>query len=296
MLFEEENRHRSSSPEETRYNRLKNNTTFEDYMKKVSQTRLLTASEEVILAKKIEKGSKKAKEKLINSNLRLVVSVAKRYKGMGMSFLDLIQEGNLGLIKAVEKYDYKMGYKFSTYATWWIRQAVNRSLADKGRTIRLPVHIIGKISKVFRAYQKISEESARKPSYEEVAKESKIASDRVGQLVNISKNTISLETPVGENDSSYLGEFIADPEMEVISKITYSELKDKLREVLNTLEDRENKILRLRFGLRDGNPRTLQEIGREFNLTRERIRQIEKKALNKLRNPYRKKVLKNLLG
>jgi RNA polymerase primary sigma factor len=297
MLFEKENKNLRDSLKDTSYTRQKNstNTSFKCYMKKALKIKLLTASEELILAKKIEKGSNRAKEKLINSNLRLVVSIAKKYQGRGVAFLDLIQEGNLGLIRAVEKYDYKKGYKFSTYATWWIRQAVNRSIADKGRTIRLPVHIVNKINKAYSAYQKLSEESTRKPSYEEVAKEAKITSDRLMQLINNSKSVISLETPVGENGSCCLGEFIEDPEMEVITKITYFDLKDKINEALNTLEDRENKIVRLRFGLHDGNPRTLEEIGREFNLTRERIRQIEKNALYKLQEPDRKKVLRNFL-
>lgn len=298
MLFKRGKKHRSGFQDKAYYTMTKDNTntSFNNYMKKVSKSRLLTASEEIILAKKIEKGSKKAREKLINSNLKLVVFVAKKYQGKGMSFLDLIQEGNLGLIKAVEKYDYKKGYKFATYAYWWIRQAVNRALADKGRTIRLPAHIIGKINKVDRTYQCLSEELVRKPSYEEVAKELDFSSDRVRQLMNTSQNPVSLQIPVSEYNDSTLGEFIEDPEMEVITKITYYELKDKLREVLDTLEDRENKILKLRFGLHDGNPRTLQEIGREYNLSSERIRQIERKALYKLRSPYRKKILKNLLG
>jgi len=223
MLFKIGKKHRSGSKREVNYARIKDNenTPFNNYMKKVSKNRLLTAPEEIILAKKIEKGSKKAWEKLINSNLKLVVSVAKKYRGRGMSFLDLIQEGNLGLIRAVEKYDYKKGYKFATYANWWVRQAVNRAVADKGRTIRLPAHIIGKVNKIDRIYQCLSEELARKPSYEEVAKKLNLSSDEVRQLMKMSQNPVSLEAPVSEYDGSTLGEFIEDPEMEVISKITY---------------------------------------------------------------------------
>jgi RNA polymerase primary sigma factor len=297
MLTKKENKHITYSGKEGPYTSLKDDTSnsFNIYINKAAKSRLLTASEEVMLAKKIEKGSKKAREKLIKSNLKLVVSVAYKYQSKSISFLDLIQEGNLGLIKAVEKYDYKKGYKFSTYATWWIRQAITRSIADKGRTIRLPVHIIGKINKVYTTYYQLYWELDRKPSFEDIATRLNLSSDRVRQLFNTSKIPVSLETPLGEDNTSYLGEFIADPETEVITKINHHELRDKLREALNTLKYREKKILKFRFGLLDGNPRTLGEIGREFNITRERVRQIEKKALCKLRKPYSRKLLKNLL-
>ena len=266
------------------------------YLKEIGKVPLLTPEEEIELAKRMELGDESAKKRLAEANLRLVVSIAKRYMGRGMQFLDLIQEGNLGLIKAVEKYDYSKGFKFSTYATWWIRQAITRSIADQARTIRIPVHMVETINRLIRTSRQLLQELGREPQPEEIAKRMDMPVDRVREIMKISMDPVSLETPIGEEEDSHLGDFIQDDRMAVpVDAATYTLLHEQLMEVLETLTDREQKVLRLRFGLDDGRPRTLEEVGREFNVTRERIRQIEAKALRKLRHPSRSKKLKDYL-
>lgn len=254
------------------------------YLKSIGKVRLLTAAEEVYLAKRIEKGDLSAKSKLIEANLRLVVSVAKKYFNRGMLLLDLIQEGNLGLIKAVDKYDYKRGFKFSTYATWWIRQAVTRAISDKARTIRIPVHMVENVNKYIRIQRQLLQKFGREPNHDEIAELLGITPDRVREIIKIAEKTISLDTPIGEGEDAHISDFVEDLEVEApLDAATFSMLQKDLQVVLNTLKDRERKIIKLRFGLQDGLPRTLEEVGREFSLTRERIRQIEFKALCKLR-------------
>ena len=266
------------------------------YFKEIGKVPLLTAEEERELAIRIEQGDEEAKKKLCESNLRLVVSIARRYLNRGLSFLDLIQEGNLGLIKAVEKFDYTKGYKFSTYATWWIRQAITRSIADQARTIRIPVHMVETINKLIRISRQLLQEYGREPTSEEIAKEMGISVDKVREIKKISQDPVSLETPIGEEEDSHLGDFIPDEDIpSPVDAAAYSMLQKQLREVLDTLSEREKKVLILRFGLDDGRPRTLEEVGREFNVTRERIRQIEAKALRKLRHPSRSKKLRDYL-
>ncbi|MCX6383640.1 MAG: RNA polymerase sigma factor RpoD [Actinobacteria bacterium] len=266
------------------------------YLKEIGKVRLLTAAEEVQLAKKIELGDMEAKKRLVEANLRLVVSIAKKYVGRGMLFLDLIQEGNLGLIRAVEKFDYKKGYKFSTYATWWIRQAITRAIADQARTIRIPVHMVETINKLIRVQRQLLQKLGREPLPEEIAEQMEITPDRVREIMKISQEPVSLETPIGEEEDSHLGDFIEDQEVEAPSDAaSFTMLQEQLHEVLNTLNDRERKVIQLRFGLNDGHPRTLEEVGREFGVTRERIRQIESKTLSKLRHPNRSSVLKDFL-
>ena len=266
------------------------------YLKEIGKVPLLSPDEEIELAKKIELGDEEAKKKLAESNLRLVVSIAKRYAGRGMQLLDLIQEGNLGLIKAVEKFDYRKGYKFSTYATWWIRQAITRAIADQARTIRIPVHMVETINRLVRTQRQLVQKLGREATPEELAKELDMPVDRVRDIMKISQDPVSLETPIGEEEDSHLGDFIQDEHVEVpADAATYRLLHEQLMEVLSTLTEREQKVLRLRFGLDDGRPRTLEEVGRQFNVTRERIRQIEAKALRKLRHPSRSKILKDYL-
>ena len=266
------------------------------YLKEIGKVPLLSPDEEIELAKKIELGDEAAKKKLAEANLRLVVSIAKRYVGRGMQLLDLIQEGNLGLIKAVEKFDYRKGYKFSTYATWWIRQAITRAIADQARTIRIPVHMVETINRLVRTQRQLVQKLGREATPEELAKELDMPVDRVREIMKISQDPVSLETPIGEEEDSHLGDFIQDDNVEVpADAATYTLLHEQLMEVLSTLTEREQKVLRLRFGLYDGRPRTLEEVGRQFNVTRERIRQIEAKALRKLRHPSRSKVLKDYL-
>jgi len=255
------------------------------YLKEIGKVRLLTATEEVYLAKRIEKGDLSAKNKIIEANLRLVVSVVKKYVGRGLAFLDLIQEGNLGLIRAVEKYDYKRGFKFSTYATWWIRQAATRAIADQARTIRVPVHMVENINKYIRTERRLLQTMGREPGSDEIAESLGITPDKVREIKKIAQGTISLDTPIGEDEDAYLSDFVEDSEVEApLDAATFSMLQKNLKRVLNTLKDREKKIIKLRYGLHDGFPRTLEEVGREFKLTRERIRQIESKALCKLGN------------
>mgnify|MGYP002587712119 FL=1 len=266
------------------------------YLKEIGKVPLLSPDEEIELAKKIELGDEEAKKKLAESNLRLVVSIAKRYAGRGMQLLDLIQEGNLGLIKAVEKFDYRKGYKFSTYATWWIRQAITRAIADQARTIRNPVHMVETINRLVRTQRQLVQKLGREATPEELAKELDMPVDRVREIMKISQDPVSLETPIGEEEDSHLGDFIQDNNVEVpADAATYTLLHEQLMDVLSTLTEREQKVLRLRFGLDDGRPRTLEEVGRQFNVTRERIRQIEAKALRKLRHPSRSKILKDYL-
>ena len=266
------------------------------YLKEIGKVPLLTPEEEIDLAKRMEMGDESAKKRLAEANLRLVVSIAKRYVGRGMQFLDLIQEGNLGLIKAVEKYDYSKGFKFSTYATWWIRQAITRSIADQARTIRIPVHMVETINRLIRTSRQLLQELGREPLPEELAKKLDMPVDRVREIMKISQEPVSLETPIGEEEDSHLGDFIQDEHVQIpVDAATYTLLHEQLMEVLDTLTDREQKVLRLRFGLDDGRPRTLEEVGREFNVTRERIRQIEAKALRKLRHPSRSRKLKDYL-
>ena len=266
------------------------------YLKEIGRVPLLSAEEEVELAKRMEQGDEEAKKKLAEANLRLVVSIAKRYVGRGMLFLDLIQEGNLGLIKAVEKFDYRKGYKFSTYATWWIRQAITRAIADQARTIRIPVHMVETINKLIRVSRQLLQELGREPSPEEIAKEMNMPVERVREILKISQEPVSLETPIGEEEDSHLGDFIKDDNVPVpADAAAFTLLKEQLEEVLGTLTEREQKVLTLRFGLEDGRARTLEEVGKEFNVTRERIRQIEAKALRKLRHPSRSKRLKDFL-
>ena len=266
------------------------------YLKEIGKVPLLSAEEEIEYAKRMEQGDEKAKKRLAEANLRLVVSIAKRYVGRGMQFLDLIQEGNLGLIKAVEKFDYRKGYKFSTYATWWIRQAITRAIADQARTIRIPVHMVETINKLVRVQRQLLQELGREPSPEEIAETMDIPVERVREIQKISQEPVSLETPIGEEEDSHLGDFIQDDNVPVPAEAAASTLlKEQLVEVLGTLTDREQKVLRLRFGMDDGRARTLEEVGKEFNVTRERIRQIEAKALRKLRHPSRSRKLKDYL-
>ena len=266
------------------------------YLKEIGKVSLLTADEEIELAQRMEKGDENAKKRLAEANLRLVVSIAKRYVGRGMLFLDLIQEGNLCLIKAVEKFDYRKGYKFSTYATWWIRQAITRAIADQARTIRIPVHMVETINKLIRVSRQLLQELGREPSPEEIAEEMDMSVDRVREILKISQEPVSLETPIGEEEDSHLGDFIQDDNVPVpADAAAFTLLKEQLIEVLGTLTEREQKVLRLRFGLDDGRARTLEEVGKEFNVTRERIRQIEAKALRKLRHPSRSRKLKDYL-
>ena len=266
------------------------------YLKEIGKVPLLTAEEEIELAKRMEAGDEKAKQKLAEANLRLVVSIAKRYVGRGMLFLDLIQEGNLGLIKAVEKFDYEKGYKFSTYATWWIRQAITRAIADQARTIRIPVHMVETINKLIRESRQLLQELGREPLPEEIAERMGISVERVREILKISQEPVSLETPIGEEEDSHLGDFIQDQNVPVPAEAAASNLlRDQLNEVLDTLTEREQKVLRLRFGMDDGRARTLEEVGKEFQVTRERIRQIEAKALRRLRHPSKTRKLKDYL-
>lgn len=266
------------------------------YLKEIGKVALLSAEEEIDLAKRLELGDDEAKKRLAEANLRLVVSIAKRYVGRGMLFLDLIQEGNLGLIKAVEKFDYRKGFKFSTYATWWIRQAITRAIADQARTIRIPVHMVETINKLIRVSRQLLQELGREPVPEEIAEEMNMPVERVREILKISQEPVSLETPIGEEEDSHLGDFIQDDNVPVpADAAAFTLLKEQLVEVLGTLTDREQKVLRLRFGLDDGRARTLEEVGKEFNVTRERIRQIEAKALRKLRHPSRSRKLKDYL-
>ncbi len=266
------------------------------YLKEIGKVPLLSGSEEIKLAKRMESGDDEAKKRLAEANLRLVVSIAKRYVGRGMQFLDLIQEGNLGLIKAVEKFDYTKGYKFSTYATWWIRQAITRAIADQARTIRIPVHMVETINKLIRIKRQLLQELGRDATPDEIAIEMEMEPDKVRDILKIAQEPVSLETPIGEEEDSHLGDFIQDEVVQAPSDAaTFALLKDQLSAVLHTLTDREQKVLRLRFGLDDGRARTLEEVGKEFEVTRERIRQIEAKALRKLRHPSRSKKLKDYL-
>jgi len=266
------------------------------YLKEIGKVPLLSAEEEIELAKKMETGDLEAKQRLAEANLRLVVSIAKRYVGRGMLFLDLIQEGNLGLIKAVEKFDYRKGYKFSTYATWWIRQAITRAIADQARTIRIPVHMVETINKLIRVSRQLLQELGREPTPEEIAEQMNMPVERVREILKISQEPVSLETPIGEEEDSHLGDFIQDDNVPVpADAAAFTLLKEQLVDVLSTLTEREQKVLRLRFGLDDGRARTLEEVGKEFNVTRERIRQIEAKALRKLRHPSRSRKLKDYL-
>ena len=266
------------------------------YLKEIGKVPLLSAEEEIELAKRMELGDQEAKKRLAEANLRLVVSIAKRYVGRGMLFLDLIQEGNLGLIKAVEKFDYRKGYKFSTYATWWIRQAITRAIADQARTIRIPVHMVETINKLIRVSRQLLQELGREPTPEEIAAEMNMPVERVREILKISQEPVSLETPIGEEEDSHLGDFIQDDNVPVpADAAAFTLLKEQLEEVLGTLTEREQKVPTLRFGLEDGRARTLEEVGKEFNVTRERIRQIEAKALRKLRHPSRSRKLKDYL-
>lgn len=266
------------------------------YLKEIGKIPLLSTEEEIELAKRMEKGDEEARKKLAEANLRLVVSIAKRYAGRGMQFLDLIQEGNLGLIKAVEKFDYRKGYKFSTYATWWIRQAITRAIADQARTIRIPVHMVETINRLIRTSRQMVQELGREPTPEELAKKLDMPVERVREIKKISQDPVSLETPIGEEEDSHLGDFIQDDNVMVpADQATFTLLHEQLMESLETLTEREQQVLRLRFGLDDGRPRTLEEVGRVFHVTRERIRQIEAKALRKLRHPSRSKKLKDYL-
>ena len=266
------------------------------YLKEVGKVPLLSAEEEIELARRMEKGDESAKNRLAEANLRLVVSIAKRYVGRGMLFLDLIQEGNLGLIKAVEKFDYRKGYKFSTYATWWIRQGITRAISDQARTIRIPVHMVETINKLIRVSRQLLQELGREPSPEEIAEAMNTPVEKVREILKISQEPVSLETPIGEEEDSHLGDFIQDDNVPVpADAAAFTLLKEQLAEVLDTLTEREQKVLRLRFGLDDGRARTLEEVGREFNVTRERIRQIEAKALRKLRHPSRSRKLRDYL-
>ena len=266
------------------------------YLKEIGKVPLLSAEEEIEYAKRMEQGDEEAKKRLAEANLRLVVSIAKRYVGRGMQFLDLIQEGNLGLIKAVEKFDYRKGYKFSTYATWWIRQAITRSIADQARTIRIPVHMVETINKLIRVSRQLLQTYGREPSPEEIAKEMGISVEKVREIQKIAQEPVSLETPIGEEEDSHLGDFIPDEDVPAPAEAAaFSMLKEQLVEVLDTLTEREQKVLKLRFGLEDGRARTLEEVGKEFDVTRERIRQIEAKSLRKLRHPSRSKKLKDYL-
>ena len=266
------------------------------YLKDIGKVPLLSVDEEIELAQKMQEGDEAAKKRLSEANLRLVVSIAKRYVGRGMLFLDLIQEGNLGLMKAVEKFDYRKGFKFSTYATWWIRQAITRAIADQARTIRIPVHMVETINRLTRASRILLQQLGREPTPEEIAKELNMDEDRVREIQKIAQDPVSLETPIGEEEDSHLGDFIEDDRATTPSdSVAFTMLKEQLLGVLDTLTPREEKVLRLRYGIDDGKPRTLEEVGKEFNVTRERIRQIEAKALRKLRHPSRSKKLKDFL-
>ena len=266
------------------------------YLKEIGKIPLLKANEEVEYARRMADGDQYAKDKLVEANLRLVVSIAKRYVGRGMLFLDLIQEGNLGLIKAVENFDYKKGYKFSTYATWWIRQAITRAIADQARTIRIPVHMVETINKLIRVSRQLLQQLGRDPKPEEIAKEMNMSVEKVREIMKIAQDPVSLETPIGEEEDSHLGDFIPDEDAPAPAEAAaYSLLKEQIEDVLNTLNEREQKVLKLRFGLDDGRARTLEEVGKEFDVTRERIRQIEAKALRKLRHPSRSKKLRDYL-
>ncbi|WP_082233809.1 RNA polymerase sigma factor RpoD [Halobacillus massiliensis] len=266
------------------------------YLKEIGRVNLLSANDEISLAQRIENGDEEAKRELAEANLRLVVSIAKRYVGRGMLFLDLIQEGNMGLIKAVEKFDYRKGYKFSTYATWWIRQAITRAIADQARTIRIPVHMVETINKLIRVQRQLLQDLGREPTPEEIAQDMELTPDKVREILKIAQEPVSLETPIGEEDDSHLGDFIEDQEATSPSDhAAYELLKEQLEDVLDTLTDREENVLRLRFGLDDGRTRTLEEVGKVFGVTRERIRQIEAKALRKLRHPSRSKRLKDFM-
>ena len=266
------------------------------YLKEIGKIPLLSSEDEIELAKEMELGNEEAQKRLAEANLRLVVSIAKRYVGRGMQFLDLIQEGNLGLIKAVEKFDYRKGYKFSTYATWWIRQAITRSIADQARTIRIPVHMVETINRLVRTSRQLLQELGREPTMEEIGKRVDMPAERVAEIMKMSQDPVSLETPVGEEEDSHLGDFIQDDHVTVPQDAAaYTLLHEQLMEVLGTLTEREQKVLRLRFGLDDGRPRTLEEVGKQFHVTRERIRQIEAKALRKLRHPSRSRKLKDYL-
>ncbi|GHH97029.1 RNA polymerase sigma factor RpoD [Neobacillus kokaensis] len=266
------------------------------YLKEIGRVDLLSAEEEIDLAHRIEQGDEEAKRRLAEANLRLVVSIAKRYVGRGMLFLDLIQEGNMGLIKAVEKFDYRKGFKFSTYATWWIRQAITRAIADQARTIRIPVHMVETINKLIRVQRQLLQDLGREPTPEEIAEDMDLTPDKVREILKIAQEPVSLETPIGEEDDSHLGDFIEDQDATSPSEhAAYELLKEQLEDVLDTLTDREENVLRLRFGLDDGRTRTLEEVGKVFGVTRERIRQIEAKALRKLRHPSRSKRLKDFL-
>lgn len=266
------------------------------YLKEIGRVPLLTPDEEIDLAVRMAEGDEKAKKRLSEANLRLVVSIAKRYVGRGMHFLDLIQEGNLGLIKAVEKFDYTKGFKFSTYATWWIRQAITRAIADQARTIRIPVHMVETINKVKKVSSQLLHRNGHEPTAEEISEEMGVSVDKVREILRVAQEPVSLETPIGEEEDSHLGDFIPDEDAPVPAEAAYHTLlREQLGDVLNTLTPREEKVLRLRFGLEDGRPRTLEEVGKEFNVTRERIRQIEAKALRKLRHPSRSKKLRDFL-
>ncbi|OUQ11247.1 RNA polymerase sigma factor RpoD [Enterococcus cecorum] len=266
------------------------------YLKEIGRVPLLTADEEVTLALKIEQGDQEAKQRLAEANLRLVVSIAKRYVGRGMQFLDLIQEGNMGLMKAVEKFDYRKGFKFSTYATWWIRQAITRAIADQARTIRIPVHMVETINKLIRIQRQLLQELGKEPTPEQIAEKMEMPTEKVREILKIAQEPVSLETPIGEEDDSHLGDFIEDQEATSPAEhAAYELLKEQLEDVLDTLTDREENVLRLRFGIDDGRTRTLEEVGKVFGVTRERIRQIEAKALRKLRHPSRSKQLKDFL-
>lgn len=266
------------------------------YLKEIGRVDLLSAADEIELAKRIENGEEEAKRRLAEANLRLVVSIAKRYVGRGMLFLDLIQEGNMGLMKAVEKFDFRKGYKFSTYATWWIRQAITRAIADQARTIRIPVHMVETINKLIRVQRQLLQDLGREPTPEEIGQEMDLSPDKVRDILKIAQEPVSLETPIGEEDDSHLGDFIEDQEaVSPSDHASYELLKEQLEDVLDTLTDREENVLRLRFGLDDGRTRTLEEVGKVFGVTRERIRQIEAKALRKLRHPSRSKRLKDFL-
>ena len=266
------------------------------YLKEIGKVPLLTADEEIELAKRMEEGDVDAKHRLCEANLRLVVSIAKRYVGRGMLFLDLIQEGNLGLIKAVDKFDYRKGYKFSTYATWWIRQAITRAIADQARTIRIPVHMVETINKLIRVSRQLLQEYGREPLPEEIAEEMGISEDKVREIIKIAQEPVSLETPIGEEEDSHLGDFLPDEDAPAPAEAAaFTLLKEQLMSVLSTLTPREEMVLKLRFGLEDGRQRTLEEVGKEFKVTRERIRQIEAKALRKLRHPSRSRKLKDSL-
>jgi RNA polymerase primary sigma factor len=266
------------------------------YLKEIGRVPLLSADEEIELAKRIEQGDEEAKQRLAEANLRLVVSIAKRYVGRGMLFLDLIQEGNMGLIKAVEKFNYRKGFKFSTYATWWIRQAITRAIADQARTIRIPVHMVETINKLIRVQRQLLQDLGREPTPEEIAEKMDFTPEKVREILKIAQEPVSLETPIGEEDDSHLGDFIEDQDALAPSDAAaYELLKEQLEDVLDTLTDREENVLRLRFGLDDGRTRTLEEVGKVFGVTRERIRQIEAKALRKLRHPSRSKRLKDFL-